>query len=208
MNKYFTALMALASVAVIGACMPVFAETVVRDNRSYPLPICPVTGQALDAMGGPVIETINEREVRFCCAGCVGRYRANIEEYEAKVDAAIIEQQREQYPTDRCVVMDTALGSMGDPMDHVHGNRLVRFCCAGCVRMFTQDPKPRLAKLDAAAIEKARDAVPETCVVTGDALGDTSVTLILGNRALSLHSEACVKAVADDPAKYLDASDH
>ncbi len=207
MKMNATIMMSLAAIAVMGACMPAAAETVVRDNRSYPLPTCPVTGEALDSMGGPVIETINDREVRFCCAGCVGKYRANIEEYEAKVDAAIVEQQRGRYPTDRCVVMDTVLGSMGAPVDHVHGNRLVRFCCAGCVGLFEQDPESRLAKLDAAAIEQAKAEAPETCVVTGEALGDTAVTLILGNRALLLHSEACVKAVAENPAKYLAVSD-
>lgn len=207
MNNNLTSTLALFA-AVITASVLAGADDalVIRDNQSYPLATCPVMGLALGDMGEPVVETINDREVRFCCAACIGRYRDNVEDYEAKVDAAIIEQQRDAYPTDRCVVMDTALGSMGDPVDHVHGNRLVRFCCAGCVGMFNEDPAAPLAKLDAAALDKAKSDAHEVCAVTGDALGDTPTTLILGNKALSLHSEDCVEAVRENPSKYLGAS--
>ncbi len=198
---------AAAVVLVVGASLALAAEpTVISDSDTYPLATCPVTEQPLEAMGGAITETINDREVRFCCAGCIGRYRADVDAYEAKIDAAIIEQQRDTYPTDRCVVMDTALGSMGDPVEYVHGNRLVRFCCAGCAGMFEADPDKYLAKLDAAVIERQGEA-PAVCVVSGEALGDTSVTLIIANQALPLHSEACVDIVRANPAHYLDKAD-
>lgn len=206
MKKNFTFISAIIVTIAAVPAITGASNDIVRDSHSYPLATCPVTELALDAMGGPVIETINDREVRFCCAACIGRYRDNIEAYEADVDAAIIRQQREHYPIDRCVVMDTTLGSMGDPVDYVHGNRLVRFCCAGCVGIFEQDPAKHLAKLDAAALDKMKAEAPEACAVTGDTLGDAPVTLLLANKALLLHSEACVASVRENPAKYLDAS--
>ncbi len=181
-------------------------HAVISDSTTYPLATCPVTGQSLDAMGGAVIETIDDREVRFCCAGCIGRYRADIETYAAAIDAAVIEQQREHYPTDQCVVMNTELGSMGAPVEYVHHNRLVRFCCAGCVSRFEQNPEQYLTKLDAAAVEKAQAAgVPDTCAVTGEALGDTPTALVIANQVLWLHTEACAAEIRKDPPQYLHA---
>ena len=54
------------------------------------------------------------------------------------------------YTLDTCVVMDSKLGSMGDPVQRVVGNRLVQFCCGGCEPAFAKDPAAHLAKLDAA----------------------------------------------------------
>lgn len=180
------------------------ASETISDHDTYTLSECPVSGQALGSMGESVVETINGREVRFCCAGCVATYRDKTEEYEAKIDSMITDQQKGNYPTDRCVVMDTVLGSMGEPVNHVYKNRLVRFCCAGCIGMFKNDPEKYLAKLDAAILEKgAGDDAPETCAVTGEPLGDAPIKFIIANQLLFLHSEACVEEVRKNPAKYL-----
>ncbi len=206
-RHFITPVLSASFLIIVLAATPGLGDepTIISDSDTYPLATCLVMNQSLDAMGGAVVETINDREVRFCCAGCIGRYRADVSEYEAKLDAAIIEQQRDVYPTDKCVVMDTTLGSMGDPFEYVHHNRLVRFCCQGCVGMFEADPDQYLAKLDTAALEQLGDAT--TCVVTGEALGDASVTLIIGNRALPLHSQDCVDAVRKDPAVYIEKAD-
>jgi len=65
----------------------------------------------------------------------------------------------ENYPLKTCVVSDEPLGSMGDAIKYVHReagkpDRLVLFCCEGCIEDFKGDPAKFLAKLDAAA--KAR----------------------------------------------------
>ena len=206
-TKHLFRVIALSAFAVAAGLFQASAEhhNVVSDSETYTLSTCPVSGQALGSMGDPVIETISGREVRFCCAGCVGPYREKTDEYDEKISAAIIEQQKDAYPTDRCVVMDTVLGSMGEPVNHVYKNRLVRFCCAGCTGMFNSDPDKYLAKLDAAILEKGPgDDAPETCAVTGEPLGDAPVKLILANQLLLLHSEACVDEVRKNPAKYLD----
>lgn len=65
------------------------------------------------------------------------------------------------YPLDTCVVSGEKLGEMGKPYDYVHQepgqpDRLVRFCCKGCVRDFKKDPAAYLKKLDAAANPPAK----------------------------------------------------
>lgn len=57
------------------------------------------------------------------------------------------------YPLETCVVSGEKLGDMGRPYDYVHQeagkpDRLVRFCCKGCVRDFKKDPAAYLKKLD------------------------------------------------------------
>ncbi len=205
-NALFVA--ALLAVAAVFGIAGVSASQVntISDSHTYTLTSCPVTGQPLDSMGEPVIETINDREVRFCCAGCIGKYRDTRADYEAAVNAVIIEQQQAAYPLDVCLVMDTALGSMGDPIDYVHQNRLVRFCCAGCEGVFEGDPEKFIEKVDVALLEKKRaDHSPDdVCIVTGEPLGDTPAAFSIANQLLLLESEACVDAVRANPAQYLN----
>jgi hypothetical protein len=64
------------------------------------------------------------------------------------------------YPLKACVVSDEPLGSMGDAVKYTHReagkpDRLVLFCCEGCVDDFKAAPAKFLAKLDAAAKGKA-----------------------------------------------------
>jgi hypothetical protein len=56
----------------------------------------------------------------------------------------------EPYPLDDCLVMDSALGSMGDPVTLVYQGRELKFCCEPCVAAFEQDPGYYLGKLDEA----------------------------------------------------------
>lgn len=56
----------------------------------------------------------------------------------------------EPYPLDTCVVMDSELGSMGDPVTIVYAGRELKFCCEPCIDAFHADPETYLAKIDAA----------------------------------------------------------
>ena len=51
------------------------------------------------------------------------------------------------YTSDECIVTGNRLGSMGDPITHVHGNQEVKFCCSPCVRKFKANPDKYLANL-------------------------------------------------------------
>jgi hypothetical protein len=129
--------------------------------QPYPLETCIVSGEALTSMGGPVIEHYGDREVRFCCAGCIATFEGDIPVHLRKIDAANIARQTPEYPLEACVVSGAALGSMGEPVDHLHAGRLVRFCCGGCVPTFAADPAPYIEKLDAAQRAAAAAASSE-----------------------------------------------
>ena len=125
----------------------------------YPLDKCLVTGEKLGSMGEPVKLVYEGREIKFCCSGCPDKFKADPKKYLKALDDAIIEQQKAAYPTDTCIVMGKKLGDK--PIDYVYQNRLIRFCCKGCVDTFNKDPKKYLKILDDAAAAKAKPAAPK-----------------------------------------------
>lgn len=159
-RRILSGLAAFAAVLLIaGAALAegdAAADTV--ETEVYPLGICIVSGGKLGSMGDPVAYEYEGREIRFCCKGCVAQFEKNPAAYLEKLDEAIIAAQVEDYPLETCPVSGMKLGSMGDPVDHVYDNRLVRFCCAGCIPEFKKDPETYMEKLDAAG----RDPVDET----------------------------------------------
>jgi YHS domain-containing protein len=114
---------------------------------AYPLDRCIVTGQPLGSMGDPVMYNHHGREIRFCCQGCVSTFEKDPETYLKKMDGAIIEAQKDSYPLTTCPVTGKELGAMGEPVDYVYNNQLVRFCCNGCVSKFEENPEKYLQKL-------------------------------------------------------------
>jgi len=52
------------------------------------------------------------------------------------------------YPLKTCFVSGDRLD---DPVDALYGDRLLRFCCKGCLRSFNKNPPKFLPKLDALA---------------------------------------------------------
>ncbi len=172
----------------------------------YPLATCPVTGKALDAMGEPIIKVINGRELRFCCEGCPPKVEAEPAKYLEKVDAAIAELQRPFYPLERCIVSGEELGSMGKPLELIHGNRLVRLCCAGCVKKFEADPASFLSKIDEAVVKAQKESYPlDFCIVSGDKLGGDmgkTIDVTIGNRLYRVCCKGCIKSLHETPLKY------
>jgi hypothetical protein len=56
-------------------------------------PTCPVSGKELGSMGEPFVyvhkeECKPDREVRFCCKGCLPRFKKDPAQYLAKLDQA------------------------------------------------------------------------------------------------------------------------
>ena len=49
--------------------------------------VCPVSGEALGAMGAPIKVTVKGRDVFLCCESCREKLEANPDEYLAKLDA-------------------------------------------------------------------------------------------------------------------------
>jgi YHS domain-containing protein len=177
----------------------------------YPLASCPVSGQPLGSRGAPIVMSIGGREVRFCCAGCIAPFKKDPAAHWKKVDGAIVEQQKESYPIDVCVVSKEKLGDAPDagaPVDHVYRNRLVRFCCTSCVKSFEKEPDAFLARLDAAVIEKERTSYPlDTCIVMKGKLDEMGEPFdaVLNGRLVRFCCDGCVSGFWKEPAKHLDA---
>jgi len=182
----------------------------------YPLDTCPVTGKELGSMGDPVVkmyevEGRGEREVRFCCAGCPPKFEKDQAKYWKEIDEKIIEQQKEHYPLETCIVSGDALGGdpgMGEPVDYIYRNRLVRFCCEGCISDFEAEPEKHLATLDEAIRKAEREKYPlKTCVVSGEELGSMGapIEVIAGNRLLLFCCKGCISEFKKEPAKAITA---
>ena len=60
----------------------------------------------------------------------------------------------EPYPLDMCLVMDSKLGSMGDPISRVYEGQEGKFCCQPCVDEFEADPDYYMAQLAEQIAEK------------------------------------------------------
>ncbi|MBT8486079.1 MAG: hypothetical protein KJO43_10905, partial [Phycisphaerae bacterium] len=172
----------------------------------YPIDTCIVAGSTLGSMGDPVNLVYKNRLVRFCCAGCLPKFTADPAKYFMALDKQIVELQTETYPLSTCVVAGGALGSMGEPVDYVYGNRLVRFCCASCIETFEAAPGTSMATIDKAYADAQRASYPlDTCVVAGGALGSMGdpVELVAGTQLVRFCCKGCFSKFKKDPAKYL-----
>ena len=125
----------------------------------------------------------------------------------AKIDQAVIAAQKASYPLENCVISGEKIDEAGsdmEPVDYVHGTRLVRFCCKSCVKDFGQDPAKYMATIDEALIEKQRPTYPlTTCLISGEELGDKPVEMLYGTRLVRLCCKKCIKGFEKDPEALL-----
>jgi len=142
-------------------------QAVIEAQRAtYPLTTCLVTGKKLGSMGAPREIVVGNRLVRLCCGGCVKAATKDAAATIARLDQAVLEARWKSYPLTTCVVSGEKLGGMGRPVEYVHGTRLVRLCCGGCVAKLEKDPASFLAKIDQAAPGRAESR-------PGEAHGET-----------------------------------
>lgn len=176
----------------------------------YSLATCPVSGKQLTA--DAVTKIVDGREVRFCCDGCPSRFEADPADYLAKVDAEMVKQQLPYYPVQTCLVSGEPLVENGEDIaiNHIHRNRLVRFCCKGCMRDFEKDPATTLARLDKLIIEKQMPGYPlQKCLVADDELGGMGepVNLVIGSRLVRLCCKGCRRSLMKNVAAHLATLD-
>jgi len=132
-------------------------ERMINDQAAYyPMTTCLVSGEPLleDGEFVGVDMVYRNRLVRLCCSDCKDAFKEDAGTYVAKLDKAVAKAQREAYPIATCPISGGKLGSMGDPAEIVIANRLVRFCCAGCIEKLESNPVAFIAELDAAWKEK------------------------------------------------------
>lgn len=174
--------------------------------RPYTLDTCAVSGEKLGSMGDPVVNQYDGREIRFCCEGCVDEFEADVPASLAKVDEAMVKQQLAHYPLDTCAVRGGKLGSMGEPVNMIHDNRLARFCCAGCISAFNADPEKYFAQMDEKIIAAQAPGYPMTeCPVGGHGPEEEGgwYDVVYMNRLVRLCCEGCEWKLHANPAGYL-----
>lgn len=59
------------------------------------------------------------------------------------------------YDLETCIVMESELGSMGDPIVLVYEGQEVKFCCEPCVDEFESNPDFYIARLEEKRAAKA-----------------------------------------------------
>lgn len=111
---------------------------------------CPVSKKPLGSMGQPVAIDNDGQRVFVCCSGCVGAFKADPAKYAmtrlrisvssaTSADADLVKRQA------TCPVLDEPLGSMGQPIKVMVGDKPVFLCCKGCVKKVETEPAKYLA---------------------------------------------------------------
>jgi len=118
------------------------AAAVEQQADRYPMDTCPVSDDPLG--DDPVDYVYDNRLVRFCCAMCVEPFLKSPGQHLTQLNDAAVEAQRSDYPARQCPVSGQALGSMGEPINMMVGDRLVRLCCAGCEGKLRDNPMAML----------------------------------------------------------------
>lgn len=118
-----------------------------QQKPSYPLTTCFMMPEEELVESDAIDFVYNNRYVRVCCGGCAKKFNRRPAEWFPKLDAAVIAAQKAGYTLETCPVSGAKLGSMGEPVDIVIANRLVRLCCKECVAAARKDPAKVLAKL-------------------------------------------------------------
>lgn len=137
----------------VAATFRTIDEAVVQAQKdSYPLKVCAVSGEELGSMGEPLDQVVGTRLVRLCCKSCIKQLQSDPTKVLAKVDAALIAEQKKTYPLTTCLVSGEEI--TGEGFDQLYGTRLTRLCCPKCAAPFAKEPAKYLAVLDKAAPKK------------------------------------------------------
>ncbi len=181
-----------------------------RVGDPFPLRDCPVAYHEIGELQEPVVRVYAGREIRFCCEDCVEGFAAEMPKYMKEIDDEIIKTQTPFYPADVCIVSEEKLGSMGDPIDLVWNNRLVRFCCKGCLKEFHKDPAASIAKLDEAVGKAQRADYPlDTCLIGGEKLGSMGepAEIVVANRLVRFCCAGCIDEFMKNPGLHIEKLD-
>ncbi|MBE7558816.1 hypothetical protein HS125_07655 [bacterium] len=173
------------------------------------LPAATVSAAATSCCGVGMLAALTQQG----CSGCGGGHAghgsapAPTEAPAKKSDADLVKEQKAIYPLTTCVVSGEKLGgSMGEPVDYLHKDRLVRFCCKGCIEKFQKDPDKYLKVLDAAVVKEQKEKYPlTTCVVSGEKLGDMGepIDYVYQGRLVRFCCKGCVREFGEKPGEFM-----
>ena len=163
---------------------------------SYPLTTCPISGESLE---NGVDAVANGRLARFCCEKCVAKFKKNPQTIIDKIDKAVIAAQLASYPMKTCPISGEELGDMGEPLNMVHGTRLVRLCCKGCVKKFEADPSQAIEAINLELIKVQRVSYPfDRCLISDEPLEDP-IDQLYGTTLVRFCCKSCIKEFKKDP---------
>jgi len=100
--------------------------------------ICPVSGEELRSMGGPIKAKSGDQTVFLCCKGCLGKPISK--ENWAKVTANLIAAQGQ------CPVLNKPLPASAKSV--VVKNRRLFVCCPPCLEKIRANPDQYVAAVD------------------------------------------------------------
>ncbi|VAX42272.1 hypothetical protein MNBD_PLANCTO03-1434 [hydrothermal vent metagenome] len=174
----------------------------------YPLTDCIISGDPLLEESKDIATEIihDNRLIRLCSETCEETFRKDPHHHMTALDRQIADAQRADYPFTDCIITTMEFGMMGDPVEIVFENRLVRLCCEGCIIIFHANPQEYMAKIDAAYADAQREHYPLTeCVVSGMELGSMGkpAELVAGTTLVRFCCEGCFGEFRDNPAPYL-----
>lgn len=124
----------------------------------YPLDYCLLHTEKKLAED-PVVLIYEGYEFKFCSTDSTKDFKDEPKKY-LQLIASIVKSQASKIPIsaptqtennpyllDYCIICEEKLGSMGEPVVLVHEGQEVKFCCADCIKTFTQDPEKYLNKI-------------------------------------------------------------
>ena len=134
-------------------------EKIVKDQATlYPLKTSVVTGKDLPAK--PYEFVYGNRLIRLGAESEKADFIKDAVKHVGALDKAVVEQQGKDYVLKSCPVSKEAFGGdMGEAVDVVIANRLIRLCCKSCKKDVEADPAKFIAMVDEA--RKARGAKPD-----------------------------------------------
>jgi len=167
----------------------------------------------VDPLGAPLAEVDKpialehqQRQLLFASEDNLAAFKTAPDKYQPKLKKRIIEQQRKTYPLTTCIVSGEDLDSMGEPIELVHGNRLVRLCCNMCRADFADDPEKYLAKINEAVIQQQAPTYPtHMCIITNQELDIMGGPFeeVVGTRLIRTCCVMCNNMLHANPARYL-----
>lgn len=112
------------------------------------------------------------------------------------------------YPLEKCALSGKALTA--EAVTVVKDGREFKFCCNGCKGKLETDTAATIGKVDAAIIEQQKAKYPlDTCIMSGEKLGDKAVDAVIDNRLVRFCCADCVANFKKDiPGNFkkLDAA--
>lgn len=120
----------------------------------YPLMRCVVDDEPLGGLGS-FNYAFRNRLFRLCSGKCRQKLEKEPAKFFGKLDFAVIEKQKPNYPLTKCVVSGKPLGD--DSYDHVAANLLIRLADSDQIERFNQTPGKYLATLREAVKKRAKD---------------------------------------------------